>query len=107
MAEDLIETHSVFSHALVSFSIGEYSTSTVLNYNLGPSSEWAGGAGGGEEGWRVSAPIGAATVRESEEVTLSMPASLIVLHGVRAVLAASIYVINLKRLLNQLTQVLI
>lgn len=25
MAEDLIETFSVFSHALVSFSIGEYS----------------------------------------------------------------------------------
>lgn len=35
MAEDLIETHSVFSHALVSFSIGEWhfvSTFKVLNY---------------------------------------------------------------------------
>lgn len=30
MAEDLIETYSVFSHALVSFSIGEYSSLSAL-----------------------------------------------------------------------------
>lgn len=29
MAEDLIETYSMFSHALVSFSIGEYGTIAV------------------------------------------------------------------------------
>lgn len=38
MAEDLIETHSVFSHALVSFSIGEYSSRStqcsLMNYKL-------------------------------------------------------------------------
>lgn len=31
MAEDLIETFSVFSHALVSFSIGEYSKNGICN----------------------------------------------------------------------------